>query len=71
MEGLNSLYGKDEKKIRIQEQCGDVFKAVDREIKKLKKKIPKLEASLEESKDYDKYREYGDLIFAWMGQLKR
>lgn len=71
MEGLNSLYGKDEKKIRIQEQCGDVFKAVDREIKKLKKKIPKLEASLEESKDYDKYREYGDLIFAWMGQLKK
>lgn len=43
MEGLNALYSRDEKKIRIQEQCGDVFKAVDREIRRLKKKIPKLE----------------------------
>lgn len=71
MEGLNSLYQKDEQKIRIQEQCGDVFKAVDREIKRLKKKIPKLEASLQDSMDYDRYREYGDLLFAYMHEIRK
>lgn len=71
MEGLNSLYRSNEQKIRIQEQCGDVFKAVDKEVRRLSKKIPKLEQSLDESMDYDRFREYGDLLFAYMYDVKK
>lgn len=71
MEGLARLYQDNEQKIRIQEQCGDVFKTVDREIKRLSKKIPRLEESLADSMDYDRYREYGDLLFAWLPTLKK
>ena len=49
MEGLETLFEQDEAKKRIALQCGDVFKAVDREIQKLSKKLPKLLQSLEES----------------------
>ena len=71
MKGLNQLYSQNEKKIRIQQQCGDVFKAVAREKKKALKKLPKLEASLEESMDDDKYRLYGDLLFIHMYDIKK
>lgn len=71
MEGLEILYENREKKERISQQCGDVFKAVDREVKKLKKKLPKLEAARQESLGYEKYREYGDLLFAWMHEISR
>lgn len=71
MEGLDSLYIENEHKIRIKEQCGDVYRCVDKELKKAKKKLPKLEASLEQSNDYKKYQEYGDLLFAYMFQIKK
>lgn len=64
MEGLETLFEADEKKRRIALQCGDVFKAAAREEKKLAKKLPKLQASLADSQDYDQYREYGDVLFA-------
>lgn len=64
MEGLETLFEQDEAKKRIALQCGDVFKAVDREIQKLSKKLPKLLQSLEESQEYDRYRQYGDVLFA-------
>ena len=64
MEGLETLFESDEKKRRIALQCGDVFKAVAREEKKLAKKLPKLEASLADSQDYDQFRQYGDVLFA-------
>ena len=60
-----------EQKQRIKEQCGDVFKTVDKELAKLKKKLPKLEESLHESQDYMKYKEYGDLLFAYQSQIKK
>ena len=71
MDGLDHLYAQNEQKIRIQQQAGDVFKAVDKELRRLDKKLPKLEASLQASLDYDKYRIYGDLIFAYMHQIGR
>lgn len=46
MEGIENLFEENEAKKRIALQCGDVFKAVDREIQKLSKKLPKLEQSL-------------------------
>lgn len=66
MEGIERLYEADEVKNRIALQCGDIYKAVDRELKKLTKKLPRLQQSLEESMDYDRYREYGDVLFAYL-----
>lgn len=71
MQGLEVLFESREKKERIAAQCGDVFKAVDREVKKLKKKLPRLQDSRQESLGYDQYRQYGDLIFAWMPEIKK
>lgn len=71
MVGLDHLYQANEQQIRIKEQCGDVFRTVDKELKKAKKKLPKLQASLEKSYDYKKYQQYGDLLFAYMHQIKK
>lgn len=71
MEGLEKLFAADENRKRIALQCGDVFKAVDREAKKLSRKLPKLEKSLEDSKDYDRYRQYGDVLFAHLDDEKK
>ena len=71
MEGLNHLYEEDEQKKRIKEQYGDILKTVEKEKNKLTKKLPKLIQSLEDGKDYQKYQEYGDLIFAYMYQIQK
>ena len=71
MEGLNHLYEEDEQKKRIKEQYGDIIRTVDKEKTKQIKKLPKLEQALEDGKDYHKYQEYGDLIFAYMYQIKK
>lgn len=71
MEGLDHLFIEKEQKARIKEQCGDVFKTVDKELAKNKKKLPKLIQTLEESNDYDKYKEYGDLLFAYQYEIKK
>lgn len=71
MEGLNHLYQHNESKARIKEQCGDVFRTVEKEKKKQIKKLPKLEQSFEQSLDYEKYKMYGDLLFCYMYNLKK
>lgn len=71
MEGLKQLNQDAEQKMRIKQQCGDVFHTVEKEKKKMEKKLPKLIDSLERSKNYKQYREYGDLLFAYMGQIKK
>ncbi len=71
MDGLDHLYELNEFKTRIREQCGDVFKTVAKEKKKHEKKLPKLEASLEEAMDLEKFRTYGELLFAYMYDLKK
>lgn len=64
MSGLETQFESDEVRLRISQQCGDVFKAVDRELKKLRKKLPRLEEQLESSKEYDRMRQIGDVLFA-------
>jgi predicted ribosome quality control (RQC) complex YloA/Tae2 family protein len=71
MEGIAALYEQTEKKDRLLTQCKDVIQAVNREVKKLERKLPKLEQSLQESGEYDKYREYGDLLFAYQYEIQR
>ena len=71
MDGLNHLFEENEQKKRIKEQYGDIIKTVEKEKNKLTKKLPKLIQSLENGKDYKKYQEYGDLIFAYMYQIQK
>ena len=42
MDGLDHLFIEKEQKQRIKEQCGDVFKTVDKELAKLKEKIAEI-----------------------------
>lgn len=71
MDGLDHLYEQNEAKTRIREQCGDVFRTVNKEKTKHEKKLPKLEKALQEAQDLEKYRKYGDLLFAYMYDAKK
>ncbi|MDD7281149.1 Rqc2 family fibronectin-binding protein [Floccifex sp.] len=71
MSGLSILYSENETRIRLKEQCGDVFKCVQKEKNKNIKKLPKLKKSLSDSHDYQKYQVYGDLLFCYMNQIKK
>lgn len=66
MEGLESLFDNKDQSMRIQELNRDVFRTAKRELSKHKKKLEKLEDSLEQSKNYDQYRKYGDLLFGYL-----
>ena len=71
MSGLQHLFDEKEQKVRVKEQCKDVFQCVDKELARNIKKLPKLEDTLEKSMDYKKYQEYGDLLFAYQYEIKR
>ena len=70
-EGLDQLYFFQEEKDRIKQQTGDLFKIVRRELKKNEQKKLKLEASLLEALDCDKWREYGDYLFAYQHMVEK
>ncbi|MGI6607953.1 MAG: Rqc2 family fibronectin-binding protein [Erysipelotrichaceae bacterium] len=70
-EGLDYLYFKKEEKERIRHITGDLFKFTRKEISKLTKKIDNLLNSLQEALDCDRYRHYGDLIFANLDKIKK
>lgn len=66
MRGMDILFYHKEEKVRIKQQSGDLFKACKKELRKNEAKLPKLKQSLQEAMDCEKYREYGDLLFAYM-----
>lgn len=63
-EGLDYLYFTKEEHERIRQITGDLFKFTRREIKKYQQKIDRLNMAMQEALDCDKYRLYGDLLFA-------
>lgn len=63
-EGLDYLYFYKEEKERIRQQTGDLFKFVRKEIKKCESKLDRLNLSLEEACDCDRWRNYGDILYA-------
>jgi len=65
MEAIDILFHQKEERDRIRQQTGDLFKFVRREIKKCTQKIPKLYDSLEEAKNYEKWKIYGELLYAY------
>lgn len=71
MEGMDLLFSQKEEKVRIKQQSGDLFKTVRKELHKNETKLPKLKQSLDEAMDCDKYREYGDLLFAYGNEINK
>lgn len=71
MKGFDILFYEKEEKVRIKQQSGDLFKTVRKELHKNKSKLPKLQQTLEDSLHCEIYRQYGDLLFAYMLSLKK
>ena len=71
MHGMDLLFYEKEEKVRIKQQSQDLFRCVKRELNKNTAKLPKLKQSLASAMDCDKYREYGDLLFAYMYQIQK
>ncbi|MDQ0359355.1 Rqc2 family fibronectin-binding protein [Breznakia pachnodae] len=65
MEAMDQLYYQKEEKVRIKQQSGDIYKVVRYELKKNRKKLGKLIQTLEDANELDKYRMYGDLLYAY------
>ncbi|MFV0380170.1 MAG: NFACT family protein [Anaerorhabdus sp.] len=64
LDGIDNLYLEKEEKERVKDLVGDIYKYTQRQLKHYKKKVLKLEQALEESLDCEKWRLYGDLLFA-------
>lgn len=65
MQGMDVVFFHQEEKERIRQQSGDLYKLVRKELAKNNQKLPKLKATLEEAMDCEKYRIYGDLLYAY------
>ncbi len=64
-EGFDILYYHKEERDRIRQISGDVFNTVKRELKHQRQKLPRLMKEYDEAKDCQKWRQYGDLLFAY------
>ncbi len=71
MEGMDALFYEKEEKVRIKQQSGDIAKVVRRELGRERNKLPKLLQAVDEAMDCDRYREYGDLLFAYQSQIQK
>ena len=65
MEGMDVLYYHKEEKDRIRQMTGDLFKFVRKQLKHYRQKLPKLLDAMQEALDCEKWREYGDLLYAY------
>lgn len=70
-EGLDYLYYSKEERERIRHISGDLFKFVRREISKCTNKIDKLNQQMSEAIDCDKYRIYGDILYANLDKVTK
>ena len=64
-EGFDILYFRREEKERIRQVSGDINHFVSRQLKHLKQKLPRLIGELDEARDCEKWKKYGDLLFTW------
>ena len=63
-QGLDHIYFAREEHERIRQLTGDLFKFTRRELRKSEQKIARLQQSLQEALDCDKWRQYGDALYA-------
>jgi len=71
MEGLDEIHHRKEENERIKQHTGDLIRFINKEIKKNESKRIKLQESLDEAFDCDKYRIYGDHLLAYGYLLKK
>ncbi len=64
-EGFDVLYYHREEKERIRTISGDIYRFVKRELKHQQTKLPRLLAEMDEAKDCDQWRVYGELLYAY------
>ena len=64
-EGIDILYFHREEKERIKQLSGDIQHFITRQLKHQSTKLPRLIEEYEAAKDCDKWREYGDLLYAY------
>lgn len=64
LDGFDLVYYHKEEQDRIKDLAGDIYRFVNHELKHQRQKLPKLQASYEDCLDCEKWREYGDLLYA-------
>lgn len=69
-EAMDKIYFQDENRKRINEISGNISHFVKKELEKSNKKLVKLNSSLKEAQDLDKYKRCADLLYAYHFQLK-
>lgn len=70
-ECLEAFYGDKAERDTVKQRAADLIRFVQNEKSKNSAKIKKLEDSLEEAKDAEKYRVLGELLTAYMHQFNR
>ncbi|RCW50019.1 Rqc2 family fibronectin-binding protein [Paenibacillus prosopidis] len=68
---LEGFYGNKAERDTVKQRAADLIRFVQNEKAKNISKIKKLEETLEEAKDAEKYRVLGELLTAYMHQIKR
>lgn len=71
MEGLDTMYQNLEMRILMQQQNKDLHRIIQRELQKNERKLLKLKTSLENACNCEKYRIFGDLLFANIHKISR
>ena len=69
--GLHQLYKDLEEQDRIKQLTNDVMKFIQRERKHQERKLPRLQEEYQEALDCDRYRIYGDLLYAYFPQVTK
>jgi predicted ribosome quality control (RQC) complex YloA/Tae2 family protein len=68
---LEGFYGNKAERDTVKQRAADLIRFVQNEKAKNVTKIKKLEETLEDAKDAEKYRVLGELLTAYMHQIKR
>ncbi|QRG87277.1 NFACT family protein [Bulleidia sp. zg-1006] len=70
-EGLDYLYKDLEEQDRIKQLVGDVMKFIQKERKHQERKLPRLQEEYQEALDCNRYRIYGDLLYAHQEEVEK
>ncbi|TVX94167.1 Rqc2 family fibronectin-binding protein [Paenibacillus agilis] len=68
---MEAFYGDKAVRDMVKQRVGDLARFLQQERNKNEKKIAKLQETLEDANDADRYRIMGELLFASLHQLKR
>ncbi|KAB8138861.1 fibronectin/fibrinogen-binding protein [Gracilibacillus oryzae] len=70
-EMLDTFYSGKAERDRVKQRAGDLLRFLTNEVKKNQRKLTKLDKTLEEAKDADKFQRNGELLTAHMHLVKQ